>query len=316
MARGTNPNRWKQRRDVSDEPSHLAQRGMPHRGTVITPPIGQQIFQATLLEIFAHPTREHPWNPTGRTLTKLFECYGSWISPQSDRMIIGSTLAKRMVGYLLPYVNQHRAYSKCRGIPGLRLIQPIRQGYELLHLPTQTMIEIRDGSQGRIRSVRQETRINRDDNGYKPIWQKKALTNVERQWDEVWQPTAHTSLSSAWFNALRLFDSCVRHKEAHNPVFQPAAADTARGYLRWCGTATPADAVAHLTRMGVGACGKPLTVTSTAPGFAIVTAGGVSLELHQRTECADCGDPHIKWHGRPTARERTRRTPALVGSAT
>jgi hypothetical protein len=79
-------------------------RGIPPRGTVITPPQGQQVLQATLLEIFAHPTTEHPWNPTGRTLTHLFDCYGSWICPQPDRFIMGSTLAMRMVGYLLPYI--------------------------------------------------------------------------------------------------------------------------------------------------------------------------------------------------------------------
>lgn len=69
--RGTNPSRWKCRRDITKEPSALARRGIPQRGQLLMQPTGQQVLQATLLEIFAHARRNHPWNPTGRTLTEL-----------------------------------------------------------------------------------------------------------------------------------------------------------------------------------------------------------------------------------------------------
>jgi hypothetical protein len=308
MAVATNPNRWKKRRDLSFEPSHLARRGIPPRGEVITPPLGQQILQATLLEIFAHPTREHPWNPTGRTLTGLYLCYGGWISPQPDRIIMGSTCAKRMASYLLPYVKDiDTDFPSCRGVPGIRFQRGSRHGYELIHRPTQTIIEIRDGSPGRCEYLLDEARCNRDDPGYIPMWQEIDLTEVERQWDNIWCPNIHTGLSSAWFNALGLLDtpySRDNRDSASDAVFHPAAGDGTQAYLRWCGTLTPQAAVDNLTALGVGAFGEPLKVSATAPGFAIATAGGVSIELHQRPRCLGCRETHNKWHGSTATRTR------------
>lgn len=307
MAGTTNPSRWKKRRELSAEPSHLARRGIPHRGGIITPPEGQQVLQATLLEIFAHPTRDHPWNPTGRTLTGLYLCYGSWISPQPDRIIMGSTCANRMASYLLPYVKDiDTKYPNCRGIPGLRHQRCTRHGYELIHLPTQTIIEIRDGRPGRDEYLLNEAECNRDDPGYTPLWQEPGLTDVERQWDDIWCPNIHTGLSSAWFNALWMLDTYpgLGRESALDAVFQPATGAGARGYLRWCGTLTPEDAVNKLTALGVGAYGEPLTVAATAPGFAIATAGGASIELHQRPECRGCRETYNKWHGSSINRSR------------
>ncbi|MFI1989755.1 hypothetical protein [Actinoplanes sp. NPDC020271] len=316
MAVATNPNRWKKRRELSAEPSHLARRGIPPRGEVIAPPLGQQVLQATLLEIFAHPTREHPWNPTGRTLTELYLCYGSWVSPQPDRIIMGSTLAQRMASYLLPYVkNIDSDFPHCRGIPGLRYRRGARYGYELVHLPTQTTIEIRDGNLGRNERLLDEAQCNRDDPGYIPLWQETDLTEVERQWNNIWRPSNHTPLNSAWFNALRMLDTYPdgTRKSARDAVFQPAATDGTPAYLRWCGTLTPQDAVDNLTTLGVGAYGEPLTLSATAPGFAIATAGGVSIELHQRPVCPGCRETQNKWHGSTATRSRG---PANVGAPT
>ncbi|MFI5497370.1 hypothetical protein [Actinoplanes sp. NPDC051859] len=310
MAVATNPNRWKKRRAISAEPSHLARRGMPRRDELIAPAQGQQVLQAALLEIFAHPTREHPWNPNGRTLTGLYACYGSWISPQADRIIMGSTCAKRMASYLMPYVkNIDTNYPYCRGVPGLRHQRSTRHGYELLHLPTQTVVEIRDGRPGRYEYLLGEAKCNRDDPGYVALWRESDLTDVERQWDNIWCPSFHTGLSSAWFNALSILDT---YDSARDAVFQPAAGEGSRAYLRWCGPLTPQAAVDALTAMGVGAYGEPLTVSATAPSFAVATAGGASIELHQRPECPGCRETHNKWHGSTATRSRG---PADLGAS-
>jgi hypothetical protein len=301
--RGTNPNRWKHRRDITKEPSALARRGIPQRGELLKQPTGQQVLQATLLEIFAHASRNHPWNPTGRTLTGLFECYGSWISPQPDRIIMGSTLAPRMASYLLPHVKERNGWPECRGIPGLRHHGLTRHGYELLHLPTETVIEIRDRYRASLDLLEFEVRDNRDDKGYEPVWRSSGLSDLEDRWADVWLPTSHTSLYSAFFPLLPVLD---RRMSARDAAIVPAPAETARAHLSWCGTTTPAEAVAYLNHLSIDVYGEPLAITSQAPGFAIVGAGGISMELHQRAACIECQRSYSKWEGRRSAREERR----------
>jgi hypothetical protein len=300
--RGTNPSRWKRRRDMTKEPSALARRGIPQRGELLKQPVGQQVLQATLLEIFAHASRNHPWNPTGRTLTGLFGCYGSWISPQPDRIIMGSTLAPRMAGYLLPYVKERSGWPECRGIPGLRFHGLTRHGYELLHLPTDTVIEIRDHYRATIDLLEFEVRDNRSTTGFEPVWRTGGLTELEDRWADVWLATSHTSLYSAFFPLLPELDN----QSGRDAAFVPAPAETARAHLSWCGRISPAEAVAHLNDLSIDVYGGPLAITSQAPGFAIASAGGISIELHQRAACIECQSPHSKWEGRRSAPEEHR----------
>lgn len=307
MARGTNPARCAARRALTREPASLARRGIPHRNAFIETPTGQQVLQSTLFQIFAYPRTEHPWNPRGRTLTQLFDCYGTWVSPQPDRVVFGATLATRMAGYLLPYVNRRRSGAACLGIPGLRFLRPTRHGYELVHLPTDTVMEIRDGRQGRVASLEHEIDVNREDDGNEPVWRQSELTEVERQWDNIWRPTPHTGLYSAWYNAIPLFDGSAGSLPTSHLTLHTASSDIGRAHLSWCGELAPERAVAYLQALGVGVDGEPLSITALVDGFAIVSVGDTAMELHQRSACADCSGSHLRWQGHLPSDNRRRR---------
>jgi hypothetical protein len=269
----------------------LALAGLPQRGALIDMPIGQRVLQSVLLQCFAYPDRYHPWDPQGRRLPGLYDCYGSWVSPQPDRVVIGSLLARRLCGYLLPYVFRHADPPRCAGIPGLRLVGTRSRGYVLHHLPTDTRLEIHDRHRASLVALRQELRINRDnEHGHpEPVWDRDTLTDVERRWDAVWHPTAHTGLYSALFVAMPLFDGGFNGTSARHPSLTPAPHPHAHAVMAWCGTLAPSQVGDYLDALGVGDGTGRLSMTWHADNFATLSSpNGTIVELHRRSACATC----------------------------
>jgi hypothetical protein len=199
---------------ITQEPARLAGEGLPLRNGSIRPSGGQQILQSVLFECFAYPREEHPWDPrVGRRLSGLLSLYGSWVSPRPDRLVIGSTVAARFCGYLLPYVLSFAPNEDpvCAGIPGLRFVDYRSWGYLLRHLPTETWVEIRDNSgwtnTGRVRQFEAELEMHarKLENGYEPAWSLATLTGAESRWSPVWRREPYTDITSGLLAAMSIF---------------------------------------------------------------------------------------------------------------
>lgn len=294
MPHTTDRYRCAARRARTGEPVSLARRGLPRRDALLETLPGQQALQSVLLQIFAYPEPEHPWNPSGRTLTELYDCYGGFVSPQPDRIVIGSSCAHRMSAYLLPYTSHKPGRSRCAGVPGLRLAAVSRHGYELHHLPTGTVVEILDGRRGSIQQLHLELR-RRAKAGHTAAWQSGELTAEERALGGAWRVTAHTALYAAWFHAVPLFDNHCGARHARHAALHPARHDGTRAVLQWCGTLTPREAVEHLQALQIGVDGQPLNLTSPTDNFGILQAGDAGMELHQRPACMRCNRSFERW---------------------
>lgn len=285
--------RQKSREKNTAEPGHLAIAGLPVRGGWIATTAGQDAFQAVLMQAFFYRERYHPWDPRGMELSGLYGAYGTWLSPQTGKVVFGSTLASRMCAYLLPFVTTSRTDApRCSGIPGLRYKATRPWGYLLHHLPTGTRVEVHEYGESCEQFLRWELQRNRGEEMLASgLWESKELDQAEHYWDAAWQPRPHTNLYSALFNAapVLLDNRCPNDGTAHHASLTPAAHAEARAILSWCGTLTPRDLINYLQELSVRAGNHPLRYIEHANNFALLQADdGPAVELHQKSSCGSC----------------------------
>jgi hypothetical protein len=287
------------RRRITHEPAHLAASGLPQREHPIAMPAGQKVLQSVLMRVFAN-SGYHCWDPLkGRRLAGLFDYYGTWVSPQPDRIVMGSTVAHRMCGYLLPYTDSEEAQPHCAGIPGLRLDSCARFGYRLTHLPTATTVEIHDDCRWSPHSredlLATERRMHRgeEESRYRPVWREPALSDVEQRWETVWQLQPHTELASALF--------CLQAAFLHDPASSDHSSDNWARHLQlacpdrieepsvmtWCSGLRPGQVGGHIEALGLAATGATRTQEAGA-NYATMALNGVTLEMHRRRLCTRC----------------------------
>lgn len=288
-----------ERRHLTYEPARLAAAGLPPRDQTIAMPAGQKALQSVLIRLFANGG-SHDWDALkGRHLAGLFDYYGTWVSPQPDRIAMGSTVAHRMCGYLLPYTDPDEQFPRCAGIPGLRLDACTTYGYRLIHLPTETTVEIHDDSgwppQFREKLLSTERRMHRSDEerSYQPVWREPSLTDLEKRWASVWQPQPHTEITSALFAIQPVFlhdPTGTRYGSGHwARHLQLACSSDAEtpSVLTWCSGLRPGQIAGHLETLGLAAAGS--TRTDEASGnYATMTLDGAVLEMHRRHLCTRC----------------------------
>jgi hypothetical protein len=165
----------------------------------------------------------------------------------------------------------------------------------LFHLPTDTIVEIRDGREGSHASISVQVSAHRERPNSVAAWREDVMTLGEQQWDSVWRVDEHTSLYSAWFHLMPVFDNMTNSQYARHAVLHPAHAPQGRAVLSWCGTMTPTAACNHLQALQIAVNGAALTVHTPAENFAIVRAGGAAMELHQRAACSRCRPSRDRW---------------------
>jgi len=268
------------RRHLTHEPARLVAAGLPPRGQTIAMPTSQKSLQSVLIRLFAN-RGGHAWDPLqGRDLAGLFDYYGTWVSPQPDRIIMGSTVAHRMCAYLLPYTDRDEQRPHCAGIPGLRLDSCTTFGYRLIHLPTATTVEIHDDSRWSPRSREQILAVERsmhrgdEERSYRPVWREPALTALERRWATVWQPQPHTEITSALFCIQPVFlhdptapGHSSEHWARHLQLACSPSAETP-SVLTWCSGLRPSQIAGHLEALGLAAPGSthtPMRPARTTP---------------------------------------------------
>ncbi|GIE36083.1 hypothetical protein Ait01nite_091280 [Actinoplanes italicus] len=289
-----------QRCNITGEPARLAVTGLPTRNETIAMSPGQKALQSALMRVFANQG-QHAWDPLrGRRLAGLFDYYGTWISPQPDRVVMAATVAHRLCGYLLPYTDPDEQHPRCAGIPGLRLRAYTTYGYELVHLPTNTPVEIHDDQSRcsprfREEVLRTERRMHRgeEERTFRPVWREPALTGLEQRWASVWQLQPHTEITSALF--------CIQPVFLHDPAGPThSAGNWARhlqlacspapdtpSVLTWCDGLQPGRIAEYLETLALISPGIA-RIDAAGPNYATLTLGRASIEMHRRHLCTQC----------------------------
>lgn len=316
--------RRNQRTSITGEPPSLAERGLPLRGRAVRTCAAVTTLQSVLLQCFAYPRPDHPWDPQpGRRFPGLFNLYGSWVSPQPDMIVMGSTVSHRFCSYLLPWVHPDGAEApfdpRCRGIPGLRLADCHRWGYELLHLPTGAVVQVRD-SDNRTYAVRERVRalesemnaLRRRKPDMREAWNEPAMTAVELRWSPAWVPTTYTAAASTLFSVLSLFlvnpdvswqSSRATYKELGSEHLHfSEARPEAPAVFAWCHGIAPARVLHHLRALRLD---HQVQLGEVQENFAALTIGGGRLDLHRRSSCIECG-PGSAFRPAPVSRDRQR----------